>query len=98
MRRPPPQFSTRATARRTGNQNEYELIHPNWQQECADDLEEVHQMIDGGELDVAVDELRWPLNGCPEAPQRTIAGELTLAEGDTRLARLRISAMPTISA
>ena len=45
-------------------------------------------MIDAGELDVAIDELRWLLNGCPEFVEaHQLLGELALAEGDTRLAR-----------
>ncbi|HEY1601989.1 MAG TPA: hypothetical protein VGG64_20470 [Pirellulales bacterium] len=87
---PAPSRSARPTlsVRRTGNPGEYELIHPHCAEQRAEDLEEVHQMIDGGELDIAVDELRWLLNGCPECLEaHKLLGELALSEGDTRLAR-----------
>lgn len=74
--------------RATDRPNEFELVHPACARERAEDLEEVHQMIDGGELDIAIDELRWLLSGCPELLEaHQLLGELALAEGDARLAR-----------
>ncbi len=45
-------------------------------------------MIDSGEVDVAVDELRWLLSGCPELLEaHQLLGELALADEDIPLAR-----------
>lgn len=44
--------------------------------ERAEDLEEVRLMIDAGEFEVAVDELRWLLSGCPDL----LAGHVLLGE------------------
>ena len=45
-------------------------------------------MIAAGETDVAVDELRWLLDGCSDMLEaHTLLGELALLEGDTMLAR-----------
>ena len=38
--------------------------HPKAVRQCADDLDEVRQMIAAGETDIAVDELRWLLDTC----------------------------------
>ncbi len=67
---------------------EFELVHPPCAIERADDLEEVHQMIDAGEADVAIDELRWLLSGCADFVEaHQLLGELALADGDAQLAR-----------
>lgn len=45
-------------------------------------------MIEAGETDVAVDELRWLVEGCSEFIEaHALSGELALAEGDFALAR-----------
>lgn len=45
-------------------------------------------MIELGETEVAVDELRWLLNDCGDFIEaHRLLGELALAEGDLRLAR-----------
>lgn len=45
-------------------------------------------MIDGGEAEVAVDELHWLLGGCSEFVEgHAILGELALEAGDYALAR-----------
>lgn len=45
-------------------------------------------MIDAGEVDVAIDELRWLLAGCGDFIQaHRLLGELALGEGDLQLAR-----------
>ena len=45
-------------------------------------------MIDAGESEIAVDELRWLLNGCSDClDAHRLLGELALAEGDLPLAR-----------
>jgi hypothetical protein len=52
-------------------------------------LEEVREIIAAGELEVAIDELRWLVGGCSEFIEaHTLLGELALAEGeDVALAR-----------
>jgi tetratricopeptide (TPR) repeat protein len=45
-------------------------------------------MIEAGETEIAVDELRWLLNGCGDFVEaHRLLGELALLEGDIRLAR-----------
>ena len=45
-------------------------------------------MIESGETDVAIDELRWLVGGCSEFIEaHALLGELALAEGDFALAR-----------
>ncbi len=46
--------------------NSWVFSHPREVRECAEDLEEVREMIAAGETDVAVDELRWLLEICGE--------------------------------
>jgi len=66
----------------------FEFLHPRCALDRSEDLEEVEQMIEGGEVDIATDELRWLLNGCPDliAAHRYL-GELALAAEDVSLAR-----------
>lgn len=89
---PPPsaQRRPRTTLRlqRVGRTDVWELLHPPCVRERAEDLEEVQQMIDGGEYDVATDELRWLLEGCRDFQSaHHLLGELALLQGDTTLAR-----------
>ena len=45
-------------------------------------------MIDAGELEVAVDECRWLLNGCSDCLEaHRMLGEIALADNDLPLAR-----------
>jgi tetratricopeptide (TPR) repeat protein len=84
-------FRRRRTAlrvRRKPGEKAWELVHPRCALERGEDLEEVQQMVDGGEIDVAVDELRWLLNGCSDfVAAHRLLGELALADGDLNLAR-----------
>jgi len=76
------------TLRSSERPGEFELVPPSCALERAEDLEEVHQMIDAGENDVAIDELRWLLNDCPDLLEaHQLLGELALVDGDPRLAR-----------
>jgi hypothetical protein len=51
-------------------------------------MEEVHAVLDAGEIDVAVDELRWLLQGCRELLEaHQLLGEIALADNDLILAR-----------
>lgn len=42
------------------------LVHPAAAREATEDLDEVRAMIAAGETDIAIDELRWLLEECPE--------------------------------
>ena len=65
------------------------LVHPRAAVQRFEDLEEVRLMIDAGEFEVAVDELRWLLSGCSELmAAHVMLGELALEMGpDIKLAR-----------
>jgi tetratricopeptide (TPR) repeat protein len=88
QRKPARRAANRLSVRRLPGHQAFELVHPPCVAERAEDMEEVQAMLQAGEIDVAVDELRWLLDGCPallEAHQ--LLGEIALAEGDLALAR-----------
>jgi hypothetical protein len=58
--------SSRVGVERGRSGQGWTLTHPADVREGAEDLDEVREMIAGGESDVAVDELRWLLKTCPE--------------------------------
>lgn len=58
--------SNRLALERARSGNAWVFSHPRKARECAEDLDEVREMISVGETDVAVDELRWLLGVCPE--------------------------------
>lgn len=89
--------------RRRPNERAWELVHPRCALERREDLEEVEAMLAAGETEIAVDELRWLLDGCGDfVAAHRLLGEQALAEGDVRLARghfgyayeIGLSAMP----
>jgi hypothetical protein len=86
-RRGPPPRPT-VSLRPVAGRDAWELVHPRCARDRSDDIEEVEAMIAAGEFDVARDELRWLLQGCPNfiAAHRML-GELALGENDFRLAR-----------
>jgi hypothetical protein len=54
----------------------------------AEDLEEVQSMIEAGETDIALDELRWLLSGCSEfIAAHVLLGDLARDANDIPLAR-----------
>ena len=58
-------------------------MHPRCVRDRAEDLDEVRAMIEAGELEIAVDELRWLLSGCAEfIAAHELLGELAVALGD----------------
>jgi tetratricopeptide (TPR) repeat protein len=76
------------TVRRVPGTNTFELVHPPCVKERTEDMEEVYAMLQAGETDVAVDELRWLLEGCPELLEaHKLLGEIALTEGDLALGR-----------
>jgi hypothetical protein len=59
------------------------FVHPPCVRERAEDLEEVREMVESGELEVAIDELRWLLEGCHEfIAVHALLGELALEMND----------------
>jgi hypothetical protein len=67
---------------------EWELVHPRCARDRADDVDEVRKMVEAGEVDIALDELRWLLNGCSDfVDAHRLLAELALSENDLPLAR-----------
>ena len=64
-------------------------MHPRCVRDRAEDLDDVRAMIDAGEYEIAVDELRWLLSGCAEfIAAHELLGELAVAmHDDLSLAR-----------
>ncbi|HEY1064727.1 MAG TPA: tetratricopeptide repeat protein [Pirellulales bacterium] len=66
----------------------FEFWHPRDVHERKDDLDEVKQMLEAGEYEVAEDELRWLLDGCgPFIEGHRLLGECAVALNEVRLAR-----------
>jgi hypothetical protein len=71
-----------------GDEQSWELVHPRCARDRAEDLEEVRKMLDAGEIDVAIDECRWLLEGCTEClDAHRLLGEVALEMNDLPLAR-----------
>jgi hypothetical protein len=65
-----------------------ELLHPRGVRDRADDIAEVQEMLAAGETDVAINELRWLLDGChPFIEAHQLLGEIALGDGDLELAQ-----------
>jgi hypothetical protein len=75
--------------RRSTDGRSWVLVHPRCARDRAEDLDEVRAIIEAREFDVAVDELRWLLSGCPEfIGAHALLGELAVAmHDDLTLAR-----------
>jgi hypothetical protein len=75
--------------RRSTDGRSWVLVHPGCVRERAEDLEEVREMVESGELEVAVDELRWLLEDCHDfIAVHALLGELAVEmNGDITLAR-----------
>jgi hypothetical protein len=64
------------------------MVHPRCARDQTEDLEEVRLMIDAGEHEVAIDELRWLLSDCAEnIGAHAMLGEIASEAGDWPLAR-----------
>jgi hypothetical protein len=69
--------------RRSTDGRSWMLVHPRCVRDRAEDLDEVRAMIEAGEFDVALDELRWLLSDCPEfIAAHALLGELAAAMND----------------
>ena len=76
------------TLRRLPGEDAFELVYPPCVHRREADMEEARAMLDAGEIDVAVDELRWLLEGCKGLLEaHRLLGEVALADGDLPLAR-----------
>src|SRR6185312_13203117 len=85
---PVAQGSSSVRLRRVAGDDAWELVHPRCARDRAEDLEEVEKMIAAGEVEVAIDELRWLLGGCSDfIDAHKLLGELALADHDVPLAR-----------
>ena len=74
--------------RRVPDENVFELVHPPCMTERTEDLEEVYAMLDAGEVNLALIELRWLLEECKELLEaHKLLGEIAFADGDLTLAR-----------
>lgn len=79
---------TLVTLKKAPGGDGFELVPPACAIERQDDLAEVHSMLEMGEADVAVDELRWLLEGCSDFIDiHRILGEIALSREDIPLAR-----------
>jgi hypothetical protein len=77
------------SVRRSSDGRSWLLVHPRCVRDRAEDLDEVRAMMEAGELEIAVDELRWLLSGCAEfIAAHELLGELAVAiDSDLSLAR-----------
>jgi hypothetical protein len=74
--------------RRSSDGRGWVFVHPRGARERAEDLEEVREMVESGETEVAVDELRWLVGDCSEFIEaHALLGELALIQEDFALAR-----------
>ncbi len=80
--------ATLVLARKAAGGEGWELVHPRLALDRSDDVEEVHKMIAGGEVEIAREELQWLLSGCTDMidAHKTL-GELALGDQDLPLAR-----------
>lgn len=88
-RKKKPAVESGLSLRRHPSGSGWVLVHPRCVRERAEDLEEVRDMIDAGELEIAIDEIRWLLSGCSEFMEaHNLLGELAIEkDNDVPLAR-----------
>jgi len=77
------------TVRRAKSGQGWVLVPPRAARDCAEDLDEVRAMIEAGEVDIAIDELRWLLGNCHELlDAHFLLGQLAVeVDNDVPLAR-----------
>jgi hypothetical protein len=80
--------TTASVQARPAGEGTWELVHPRCARSRAEDMEEVEQMIEAGELEIARDELLWLLQDCHDfIDGHAKLGEIAMMENDLRLAR-----------
>ncbi|HLA86316.1 MAG TPA: hypothetical protein VJL29_16135, partial [Thermoguttaceae bacterium] len=80
------------TVRRVSPSGGYELAPPPSVARRAADLEEVHKMLAAGEIDVAEDELRWLVGGCPALLEgHKLLGRIAADDANWELARVHFA-------
>ncbi|WP_146583483.1 hypothetical protein [Posidoniimonas polymericola] len=84
-----PSRPEQGVAARRLSAGDWVLVHPREARDRSEDLEEVNDMIEAGELDIAQDELRWLLSGCSEfMAAHVLAGVIAIElDNDIPLAR-----------
>ncbi len=77
------------SVRRAPSGNGFVLVHPKCVRARSEDMDEVRAMLADGEVDVAIDELRWLLGECSEMIEaHFLLGKLAVeADNDIALAR-----------
>ncbi|MDX1964807.1 MAG: hypothetical protein SFX18_16780 [Pirellulales bacterium] len=80
--------SANQVALRRNSSGAWEFVQPRCVQERELDLADVEEMLEADEIEIAREELRWLLDGCPDnMGVHFRLGDLALAEKDYRLAR-----------
>ena len=81
--------SSQITLRRSGADQAWTLVHPRCVRERFDDIDEVRRIIDAGEYDIAIDELRWLVADCRDFIEaHQLLGDLArIVDKDPTLAR-----------
>jgi hypothetical protein len=88
---PSSQRGGQISVRRVPGEEGWELVYPASVLRRQEDMEEVRAMLAAGEIDVAVDELRWLLSGCRALLEaQKLLGEVALADNDLPLARAHL--------
>jgi hypothetical protein len=76
------------SVRRSTDGKSWIFVHPRCARDRSEDLEEVQMMIEAGETDIALDELRWLLSGCSEfIAAHVLLGNIARDTNDLPLAR-----------
>jgi tetratricopeptide (TPR) repeat protein len=88
---PSSQRGGQISVRQVPGEKAWELVHPASVLRRQEDMEEIRAMLAAGEIDVAVDELRWLLSGCRALLEaQKLLGEIALAENDLPLAQAHL--------
>ncbi len=68
------------------------IVPPLSAEEMSDDIAEVHEMLEHGELEIATDELRFLLSTCPELLEaHVLLGQIALETDDTKPADIELA-------
>ena len=88
-RSPKPGSSRTVSVQRSPGGPGWVLVHPRCVRDRAEDLDEVRRIIDAGESEIAIDELRWLLHDCSEMIEaHYLLGKLAVeVDNDMPLAR-----------